>query len=169
MTSKSSTTVPVTSTSASTSSTPKRLYRVGNALIQIDKIMWTKRYRPLQAEIDSLAPETVANMGVGICSLDCQLAFEHALQPDKQVLILDELNKELESAGLLTDFYVLPDSTIIRPMIIDRADYAPVKLGWVVNFYILGRDKPILTSLLTSESECLDLLQSLADRVNSLH
>ncbi len=168
MTSKSSTTVPVTSTSASTSS-PKRLYRVGNALIQIDKIMWTKRYRPLQAEIDSLAPETVANMGVGICSLDCQLAFEHALQPDKQVLILDELNKELESAGLLTDFYVLPDSTIIRPMIIDRVDYGSVKLGWVVNFYILGRDKPILTSLLTSESECLDLLQSLADRVNSLH
>lgn len=168
MTNKAISTVPATTTNVSTSSTRKRMHRVGKALIQIDKIVWTKRYRPLQTNTDSLSDKEAAKMGVGICSLDSQLAFEHALQPDKQVLILDELNKELESAGLLTDFYVLPDSTIIRPMIIDRADYAPVKLGWVVNFYILGRDKPILTSLLANESECLDLLQSLADRVNSI-
>lgn len=149
--------------------TPRWMYRIGNALIQLDKIMWTKRYRPLQMDVESLSSETAAKMGVGICSLDCQLAFEHALRPDEQVAILESLNKELASAGMLTNFYVLPDSTIIRPSIIDRADYGPVKLGWVVSFYLPGRDKSILSCLLANEPECLDLLQSLAARVNSIH
>ena len=63
MSSKSSKTVPATSPNASTSSTtPKRLHHVGNSLIQLEKIMWTKRYRPLQIDTDSMSDKEAAKM-----------------------------------------------------------------------------------------------------------
>ena len=153
--------VSVKPVNASTSSTPKRLHRVGNSLIQPEKIMWTQRYRPLQMPVDLLSAKAAARMGVGVSSLDCQLAFEHALQADEQVAILNNLNEALESAGLLTRFYVLPDKTIVRPEIISKVDYGEVELGWIVRFYQAEKKKPFLSCLLTDEQECQLLFQSL--------
>jgi len=162
MSSKSSKTVPATSPNASTSSTtPKRLHHVGNSLIQLEKIMWTKRYRPLQIDTDSMSDKEAAKMGVGVFSLERQLAFEHALQADEQVVILNNLNEALESAGLLTRFFILPDNTVLRPELIAKVDYYEVKQGWIVRFYLAEKKKSFLSCLLADEQECRLLFQSL--------
>jgi hypothetical protein len=167
MSDKPSKLVPATSANASTSSTPKRLYHVGNAMIQLEKIAWTKRYRPLQMDANALSDTAAAKMGVGVCSLDRQLAFEHALQPDEQVEILEDLNKTLESAGLLPHFFVLPDKTVVRPELIAQVAYGEVKLGWIVCFYLAEKSKPFLTCLLADEQECKQLYQSLEAHIAS--
>lgn len=140
---------------------------IGNALINLDLVLYTKRYQLLQSSIQDMSADNLSKLGIGINGNATQLAFIHAIEPEKQVSLLTTLNEELQKIGLLDQFFILPDSTIIRPELIASAEYGEVNNGCVVKLYSANVKNPLITSLLNSEGECLSVLNSLAERLKT--
>ena len=140
---------------------------VGSSMVYLSNVDFTKRYQLLSGSTADKTPEALARLGVGINSKIKQLAFIHAIEPDIQLEHLTQLNSALTNAGLLDKFFILPDSTIIRPELVDSAEYGAVENGWVIRLYSATMDKPLITCLLNSEDECQDVLKHLTERLKS--
>ena len=140
---------------------------VGSSMVYLSNVDFTKRYQLLSGSTADKAPEALARLGVGINSKIKQLAFIPAIEPDVQLEHLTQLNSALTNAGLLDKFFILPDSTIIRPELVASAEYGEVDNGCVVRLYSAASKTPLITCLLSSEKECISVLHSLAERLNT--
>lgn len=139
---------------------------IGTKLLDLAQIAYVKRYRPLNEPLELLTPEVRAKMGVGVNSVDRQLAFEGIPNPEAQSQFLAELRAALAAAGLLERFFEMPDGTILRPELVVSGDYGSVANGCIVRLYGRAGDKPMMTCLCASEAECENSLQALSKRLN---
>lgn len=140
---------------------------IGTSMVDLCNISYSKRYQPLHGSTANNPPETLARFGVGINSKIKQLAFIPAIEPDSQLEHLTQLNSALTNAGLLDKFFILPDSTIIMPELVASAEYGEVANGCVIRLYSAASKTPLITCLLSSEKECMSVLHSLAERLNT--
>lgn len=139
---------------------------IGRNLINLVLIAYTKRYQPLNESLEAMTPDAISRLGVGINSLERQIAFGAAAEPEKQVQLLKDVRDALANAGLLEKYFVLEDGTIVLPELVKSADYGEMNLGHVVRLYTDGIEKPIMTCLCSSEAACVHLLTELSNRLN---
>lgn len=136
-------------------------------MVNLPSVTYTMRYQLLFGSTADKKPEALARLGIGINSKIKQLAFIPAIEPDVQLKHLTQLNSALTNAGLLDKFFILPDSTIIMPELVASAEYGEVDNGCVIRLYSAASKNPLITCLLSSETECMSVLHSLAERLNT--
>ncbi len=54
---------------------------IGRNLVNLAHIAYTKRYQPLNESLDRMTPDAISRLGVGINSLERQIAFDAAAEP----------------------------------------------------------------------------------------
>ncbi|MFB2908038.1 hypothetical protein ACE1BH_24530 [Aeromonas jandaei] len=139
---------------------------IGRNLVNLTHIAYTKRYQPLNESLERMTPDAISRLGVGINSLERQIAFGATAEPEKQVQLLKDVRDALANAGLLEKYFMLEDGTIVLPELVKSADYGDMGNGPVVRLYADGIEKPILTCLCSSEAACVQLLTELSNRLN---
>ncbi|QLH65358.1 hypothetical protein HXV88_02290 [Aeromonas veronii] len=144
----------------------KPLVIIGRNLVNLTHIAYTKRYQPLNVPLEEMTPEAIARLGIGINSLERQIAFDATAESEKQIQLLKDVRDALANEGLLEKYFVLEDGTIVLPELVKSADYGEMNLGHVVRLYADGIEKPIMTCLCSSEAACVHLLTELSNRLN---
>lgn len=144
----------------------KKTVIIGRNLVDLALIAYTKRYQPLNEPLETMTPDVISRLGVGINGLKRQIAFDATAESEKQIQLLKDVRDALANAGLLEKYFVLEDGTIVLPELVKSADYGEMANGHVVRLYADGVDKAIMTCLCSSEAACVRLLTELSDRLN---
>lgn len=152
--------------SAAATAVAKPLVIIGRNLVNLTHIAYTKRYQPLNVPLEEMTHEAIARLGIGINSLERQIAFDATAESEKQIQLLKDVRDALANAGLLEKYFVLEDGTIVLPELVKSADYGEMGTGHVVRLYAGGTEKAIMTCLCSSEAACVQLLTELSDRLN---
>lgn len=138
---------------------------IGRRLVNLSSITHTQRYQPLTKPLAELDQEALERLGVAIYNTSHQASFEFITGSDEQTQYLKQVREALAGAGLLDQYFELPDGTLLLPHLVQSADYGEMPNGWVVRLYRDGADKPLMTCLCSSEDACIATMTALSERL----